>query len=68
MASLTVTVKPQQKRPRKILVEMDADKFERLASSLGLFSKEFLSSLEKAEKDCRAGKVKKIKSLRDLRK
>lgn len=68
MASLILTVKPRQKGPRKILVEMDVDRFEKLAASLGLFSDGFLNSLERAEKDHRAGRLRKIKSLKDLRK
>jgi len=67
MASLTVTIKPKTNRGKKFLVEMDADKFERLASNLGFFSSEFVESLDKAEKDFKTGKVKKIKSFRELR-
>ena len=68
MASLTITIKPRVNHPRRILIEMDAEKFEKLAASLGLFSPEFLKSLDRAEKDCRAGRIKKIKSLKELRK
>lgn len=48
-------------------VEIDRNRFERLADSLGLFRAEFLESLERAEEDVRAGRTKKLKSLRDLR-
>lgn len=68
MASLTITIKPQVNQRRKILVEMDAEKFERLAASLGFFNPEFLKSLDRAEKDYQAGRIKKIKSLKELRK
>jgi len=68
MVSLTITIKPRTNHSRKILVEMDADKFERLAADLGLFSPEFLKSLNRAEKDYKAGRIKKIKSLKELRK
>ncbi len=68
MASLTITIKPQANHPKKILVEMDAEKFERLAANLGLFSPEFLKSLDRAEKDYKASRFKKIKSLKELRK
>ena len=68
MASLTITIKPRTNHSRKILVEMDADKFERLAADLGLFSPKFLKSLNRAEKDYKAGRIKKIKSLKELRK
>ena len=68
MASLTITIKPRLNHPRKILVEMDAERFEKLAASLGLFNSEFLKSLDRAEKDYKTGRVKKIKSLEELRK
>jgi len=68
MASLTITIKPRLNRPRKILIEMDADKFERLAANLGFFSSEFLESMTKSERDYKAGRIKKIKSLKELRK
>jgi len=65
MASLSVTIKP---RARKIRVEIDAEKFEKLAASFGLFNPEFLASLERSERDYKAGRVKKMSSLRALRK
>ncbi len=69
MTSLTITIKkPQTKRSRKILVEMDAEKFEKLAASLGFFNPEFLKSLQQAEEDFKLGRFKKIESLKELRK
>lgn len=68
MASLAVTIKPETNKPRKILIELDAEKFERLAANFGFFNPEFLKSLERAEKDYQTGKIRKIKSLKDLRK
>ena len=67
MNSLAIAIKPNINSPRKILVELNAEKFERLASSLGFFNTEFLESLEKAEKDEKQGKIRKIKSLKELR-
>lgn len=67
MNSLTVTIKQPRNRAKKILIEMDAEKFERLASTLGFFSSNFLKSLDQAEKDCKTGKIRKIKSLKELR-
>ena len=67
MSSLTITIKPQTNRTRKILVEMDAEKFEKLAASLGFFNPEFLKSLQRAKKDFKAGRFTKIKSLKELR-
>ena len=68
MASLAVIIKSPEKIGKKVLIEMDADKFERLAANLGLFNTDFLKSLNRAEKDYRAGKVYKLKSLKELRK
>lgn len=68
MASINITIKPRTNHSKKILVELDADKLERLAADLGLFNPDFLESLETAEKDYRAGRIKKIKSLKELRK
>lgn len=53
---------------RKIIVELDADKFERLASNLGFYTPAFLRSVERAERDFRAGRVREVASLRELRK
>jgi len=66
MAGLSISITPKRVNRRKILVEMDADKFERLAASLGFFSDDFLKSLDRAEKDYKAGRIKKIKSLKEL--
>jgi len=68
MASLTITIKPEVNHPKKILVEMDIERLEKLIATLGLFNPEFLESLERAEKDYKAGRIKKIKSLKELRK
>jgi|GEM_PF-1034501 len=67
MRSLTVTVQPIVARSRKIRIEVDADKFERLAADFGLFNPDFLRSLDRAEKDARTGRIKKMASLRDLK-
>lgn len=68
MLSLNLTIKPRVNHSRKILVELDADKFERLAADLGFFSSDFLKSLDQAERDYKAGRTTKIKSLKELRK
>jgi len=64
MSSLELTIK---KRNNRVLVEMNADRFERLAAEFGFFGKEFLKSLERAEKDVKAGRIRKIQSLKQLR-
>jgi len=49
------------------VVEMDAEHFERLAADFGLFSRDFLASLARAERDIKADRLTKIKSLKDVR-
>lgn len=66
MNSTAITIK-KSKNPKKYLVEIDADKLEKLAISLGWFSEDFLKSLDRAEADYKAGRIRKIKSLKDLR-
>lgn len=60
-------MKPVGAATRKIRIEVDADKFERLAADFGLFNPDFLKSLDQAEKDVRSRRIKKVTSLRDLR-
>ena len=64
MATITVMRKPKSKR---IIVEIDADKLERLAASLGLFSSSFLDSISRSEKEIALGKTKRLRNLRELR-
>ncbi len=67
MVPLNIAIKQKQGGSRKILIELDADKFERLAANLGFFNPDFLESLSRAEVDCRTGKIRKIKSLKELK-
>lgn len=48
-------------------MEIDADKLERLAASLGLLSPDFLDSISRSEEEIAAGKVKPLRSLNELR-
>jgi len=66
MTSLNITIKEDKNRSRRAIIELDADKFEKLAGVFGLFNPEFLKSLDRAEKDYKAGRIFKIKSLKDL--
>lgn len=67
MTSLNISIKTQVKQNnKKIVVELDANKFEKIAGDFGLFNPEFLDSVNRAEKDYKAGRVQKIKSLRSL--
>ena len=65
MVSLNITIK-QDKKSQKKMVEFDIGQFERLATELGMFDPDFIKRLNKAEKDIKAGRIRKIKSLRDL--
>jgi len=67
MVSLNIIIKQDKKRPRKTVVEFDTDKFEKLAAVFGLFNPEFLKDLDESEKDYKEGRVKRLRSLKDLR-
>lgn len=66
MASMPVkiTMKP---KTDTVVFEMDAERFERMAATFGFFSKEVTESLDQAERDVKAGRVRTVKSLADLR-
>ena len=49
MSSMDIKIRDKTNSSKKVLVEMDLDKFERLAANLGFFSPEFLESLKKAD-------------------
>ena len=65
MASISLVAK--YKTQNKLTLELDADKFEKLLADFGYFSDDFLKSVERAEKDVKAGRVKKYKSLADIK-
>lgn len=65
-AALNISIRPHVKGKR-VTVELDRDRFERLAAGLGFFRPEFLESLERAEREISAGKARRLRSLRDLR-
>ena len=65
--TLTLTIKPKTTRAaRKVVVEMDADKLERMAADFGMFNPDFLTSIERAEQDYRTGRARRVRSLREL--
>ncbi len=68
MKSSTLTIRTETRRPKSFSVRIDAYRFERLAANLGLFSKKFLRSLNRAETDYRKGRVREVTSLKELRK
>ena len=67
MALLHITIRQDKKHPRKTVVEFDADQFEKMAAAFGFFNPEFVKDMEESEKDYRAGRVKRLRSLKDLR-
>lgn len=67
MTPAIITIKPSTRRSKKVLIEIDAEQFERLASNLGLFSEEFLASIDRAEQEVNKGKVRTLRNFRDLR-
>lgn len=50
-----------------ITIELNADRFEKLANDFGFFNPAFLNSIDRAESDCSSKRVRKITSLKDLR-
>lgn len=66
MNTLAIDMKANSKK-RTLRVEIDAARLERLAAGLGLFNPDFLDSVARAEKDLRGGRVRKVKSLADIR-
>ena len=66
MSHISIKINRKSKG-KKLLVEIDANKLERLASNLGLYNPDFIRSLDKAERDFRVGRVRTLTSLRKLR-
>ena len=63
MATLTILQKPKS---RKITVDINLDKWERLADVFGFYQPSFLKSISKSLKESRSGRVRKIESLNEL--
>lgn len=63
MATLTIS----QKSKEKINVEIDLNQWEKLADVFGFYQPEFLKSLKQSLQESKQGRVRKIKSLRELR-
>jgi len=59
MASLSISI-ISKSNGKKILAEMDADRLEKLAASLGFFSDDFLKSLKKAKKIIKQAGLRKL--------
>lgn len=54
------------KKRKTFTVEFDLDRWEKVASALGLFTNEFIEDIEAAEAELERGEVYEIKSFRDL--
>lgn len=67
MSAMTINIHSNSTGQKKISIELDADKFERLAAGLGFFNPAFLASIDRAEKDYRAGRTREVSTLRELR-
>ena len=67
MNALTLTIRPIIKRREKIRVELDAERFERLAAGLGFFASDFVASVDRAEEEIAGKKAKRLRSLKNLR-
>ena len=55
-----------KKAKNRIQIEITRENFEALCDAIGLYRKEFLDELEASERDHRAGRVTKRKSLHEL--
>jgi hypothetical protein len=68
MNTLPITITKNSKGNKSTFtMKFDSDRFERVAAALGMVSKECLASIAQSEKEIKAGKTRKIKSLRELR-
>ena len=65
MTTLAIIQKPSA---RKITVEVNLDQWEKLADTFGFYKPEFIKTLKQSIKESRAGRVRKIESLKDLEK
>lgn len=64
---LAVKIKYPKINDQKMVIEINIDKLEKIAATFGFFNPELLKSMERAENECKTGKIKKIKSLKTLR-
>lgn len=62
-----ITTNIRTTKNKKLVLELDADRLERLAANFGLFNPDFLASVSRAEADYRAGRTRRIKSLTEIR-
>jgi hypothetical protein len=55
-----------KKTKSKIQIEISKEGFEAFCDSIGLYRKDFLAALDASERDHRAGRITRRKSLREL--
>jgi hypothetical protein len=64
MASLPITI--SKKTARRYYIEIDSSRLKRLADVFGFYNPVFVEEIDQAERDIRAGRVRKIRSFKDL--
>ena len=62
----TLETKITKKTKNRIQIEITKENFEAFCDAIGLYRKEFLEALDASERDHRAGRVAKRKSLNEL--
>ncbi len=62
----TLEAKIIKRTKRGIQIEIRKDNFEAFCDSIGLYRKEFIDALDSSERDHKAGRVTKRKSLHEL--
>lgn len=62
----TLEAKLTRKPKSKIQIEITKENFESFCDAIGLYRTPFLEALDSSERDHRAGRVTKRKSLREL--
>ncbi|MBI5405565.1 hypothetical protein HY972_00800 [Candidatus Kaiserbacteria bacterium] len=60
MNRIAATIRSKNSKSHKLVLELDADRLERLAASFGLFNPEFLASVTRAEADYHAGRSHRV--------
>lgn len=66
MMNLALGIVKKSRNSKKIFVEVDAHRLERLADALGFYNPDFLQSLERAEQDIKRGRLTRFHMNKDL--
>ncbi|HKO31552.1 MAG TPA: hypothetical protein VJU54_10465 [Nitrospiraceae bacterium] len=61
-----LAAKVVKRTKNSLQIKISKQNFESFCDSIGLYRREFLEALEASEKDHRAGRITKRKSLREL--